>query len=205
MFRSHGSAVFSLLLSSAVLLSLTSCGSNPPPPPTDPELARARTRGALSGRGGRIEVAPLVEKLAGALQRTPHGEALSWSIDIAEDLTTPIDRDDLTEILGNLLENAMKWARSTIQVTGAVDRQGVPCLEVADDGPGIDQEHLPTVLSRGGRLSDTVPGTGLGLAIVQDVMAAYGAKITFARHPKLGGLSVTVALAQTSPDRPRGA
>ena len=157
------------------------------------ELARVRTRGTARGK---IEVAPLVEKLAGALKRTPRGEDLSWSIEVARGVTMPIDRDDLAEVLGNLLENAMKWARSTIQVSGAVDGCGVPCLEVADDGPGIDDEHLPTVLSRGGRLNDDVPGTGPGLAIVHDVMAAYGAEITFARHPKLGGLSVTLAFAK---------
>lgn len=164
------------------------------------ELARARTRGAVHGAWAKIMVAPVVLQLVNALGRTPRGEHLSWTIDVPETLAMPMDRDDLAEVLGNLLDNAIKWAGSAIHVTGALSKHGSPYLQIEDDGPGIAEDDIPTVLARGGRLSDEVSGTGLGLAIVQDVMAAYGSQVTLDRSRKLGGLSVTIALAPKRPD-----
>jgi len=103
-----------------------------------------------------------------------------------------VAREDLDELVGNLLDNACKWARTRCSVTArqAGARVGVV---VEDDGPGISAEMRSQVLTRGVRADEAVPGTGLGLAIVRDLTAAYGGKIVLDESP-LGGLRARIDL-----------
>lgn len=108
------------------------------------------------------------------------------------------EREDFEEITGNLLENAMKWARSVVVVSAAPTETGDPSAEmfalvIEDDGPGIPEDKAREVLKRGSRLDETKPGTGLGLAIVSDLVNEYGGRLLLERSD-LGGLKAMVQL-----------
>ena len=103
---------------------------------------------------------------------------------------------DLQEMLGNVLDNACKWARHAVQVSavagGHAPRRMVSIV-VDDDGPGIDADRRDAVIARGARLDESVPGSGLGLAIVQELVSLYGGSLTLGASP-LGGLRVELTL-----------
>jgi signal transduction histidine kinase len=108
------------------------------------------------------------------------------------------EREDLEDIVGNLLENAGKWAKSAIAVSAAGHaesggRAGWLEIVVEDDGPGIPAERRKDALRRGGRLDETKPGSGLGLAIVADLVDVYGGEIALGPSD-MGGLKVTLRL-----------
>jgi two-component system sensor histidine kinase PhoQ len=107
------------------------------------------------------------------------------------------DRGDITELLGNLVDNACKWCRSRVRVTVAVDPQaGVRerlSLFIDDDGPGISEENRPRVLQRGVRTDESVPGHGLGLAMVHDTVDLYGGSLNIETSP-LGGARFSLRL-----------
>ncbi|ACL61002.1 sensor histidine kinase [Methylobacterium nodulans] len=155
------------------------------------ELVRARA--GLRARSGPVQpVRLVVEQVIGVLRRTPQGQKLLWEIDAADDLGVRMDAQDLTEILGNLAENAATWAAGAVRIEGRREDTAV-ALRVEDDGPGVPDEQVGTVLARGGRLDETRPGTGLGLAIVGDLVEANGGSLALGRSP-LGGLLAEVRL-----------
>ncbi len=158
----------------------------------DHHLARAHT--AASGRtlGVRTPVVPAVQALKRALDRIFAGRAITISIDAIDDAVFRGQRQDLDEVLGNLMENGCKWARARVSVTVALE-DGRIVLTIDDDGSGLDPTRRTQVLERGMRLDETAPGSGLGLAIVRDIVTAYGGKFHLAESP-LGGLRATVAL-----------
>ena len=98
----------------------------------------------------------------------------------------------MLELLGNLLDNACKWARRRIDIRVSLGRD--LDLTVADDGPGIAEEDRDALLRRGGRLDEQEPGHGLGLAIVRDLVEAYHGTLGLNQSDHLGGLSVNVRL-----------
>ncbi len=109
-----------------------------------------------------------------------------------EDLLWPIEENDLNEIIGNLLDNAGKWATSCVELS--VSRTGDALrIIVRDDGRGVPEEELETLGTRGLQLDEQKPGHGLGLAIVLDLIARYSGDIRFENSPR-GGLSVTIVL-----------
>jgi signal transduction histidine kinase len=157
----------------------------------DRELARARV---LAGRRRSMRMtalAPLIRSLIATLARTPAGTRVRFEPRIAEDMRLPIDRTDLAEVLGNLLENAGRHAAGRVRIVADTDADG-PAIVIEDDGEGIVPSQLPRVLERGVRLDERGEGAGLGLAIVQDVLDAYGWRLDLARS-ELGGLKVTIA------------
>ena len=101
----------------------------------------------------------------------------------------PFDRIDLAEILGNLLENATRYAKSQVRITARKTPNGM-AIDIEDDGPGVVPEQRSVVLARGARLDERGDRTGLGLAIVQDVLDAYGWRLEL-NSSGLGGLRVT--------------
>jgi signal transduction histidine kinase len=107
------------------------------------------------------------------------------------------ETEDFEEIVGNLLENAMKWARSEVSVSlrasDGADQDRTAMLVIEDDGPGIPPERAAEALKRGKRLDETKPGSGLGLAIVSDLVDEYGGTLELGRA-ELGGLKVVVQL-----------
>ena len=107
-------------------------------------------------------------------------------------LVLPQDRDDLLELIGNLLDNACKFARKQVQLTIKEDVEGWT-ITVADDGPGVTDEHLATLTERGKRFDESAAGSGLGLAICKDICDSYKGELVFTNRPR-GGLGVRVFL-----------
>jgi two-component system sensor histidine kinase PhoQ len=106
---------------------------------------------------------------------------------------------DLQELLGNLIENAFKWARSRVLLTvkpgeTAPNRRPGLLLAVDDDGPGIPDERVPMVLQRGVRGDERVHGHGIGLSIVQDIIRSYRGELRVGRSTELGGARFEVRL-----------
>jgi signal transduction histidine kinase len=128
-----------------------------------------------------------VAKIAAALKRLPEGEALRWEIAVQENLAFPGDEGDLTEILGNLLDNARKWAHRRIRVSGRAEG-GEAGLVLEDDGPGMSEAAIAGI-ARGRRWDETRPGTGFGIAIARDLAEGVGARLRLSRS-ELGGLKV---------------
>lgn len=160
----------------------------------DRELARARVRGR-AGRGTKpsTDLAPLTRSLIATLARTAHGARVRFETSIADDLRMPLDRTDLAEVLGNLLENAARHAAARVRITAEQGDAG-PSVMIEDDGKGIDAAQLPQVLQRGTRLDERGGSAGLGLAIVQDVLDAYGLRLDLSAS-RLGGVKATISSA----------
>jgi signal transduction histidine kinase len=117
-------------------------------------------------------------------------------MDIADDACVPLDRVDLAEVLGNILENATRHATSRVRIT--TSGLAGPAIVVEDDGEGIAPAQLATALQRGVRLDERGGGAGLGLAIVQDILDAYNWRLKLDRS-NLGGLKATVAAEERWP------
>ncbi len=142
------------------------------------ELARTRLATGVAEEM-ECKVAETAERVVSVVKRTPEGERLAFVVDVDGHLTAPIDEGDLAEILGNLIENAARFARSTVHIAGEKKATGTT-ISIADDGPGIPDADKPSVLSRGVRLDENASGFGLGLAIVSDIVEAYGGSMTMA-------------------------
>ena len=156
------------------------------------ELARARVRGRAGALAGGVALAEAVDRLLGAFARMTEGAGLSWEAAVPSDLTAAMDPADLDEVLGNLCDNARKWARGRIRITAVPLGDGLR-LTVEDDGPGIPPAGRSAVLARGGRLDESAPGTGLGLTIVRDILDRYDGTLDLSESP-LGGLRVALTL-----------
>ena len=134
-------------------------------------LSRARIGTATSS--ARADVGKIAGQVANVVGRTPNGLKLNWQIDVAPQITAPIDADDLAEVLGNLLENAAKHAHSRVMISARSELDCVS-LEIIDDGVGIPPEQVTEAKTRGGRLDELKQGTGLGLAIVTEIVETWG-------------------------------
>ncbi|EXL10057.1 histidine kinase [Aquamicrobium defluvii] len=160
-------------------------------------LQRARVAAQRDSVVYRTPVKPLVERLARVIGKLNPNTKLS--VDLPEDdIVFAGEREDLEEMLGNLLENAMKWARSKVSISVAPvpGAEGEPDsfeIWIEDDGPGIPEDKARDALKRGRRLDESKPGTGLGLAIVTDLVNEYGGKLRLERGG-LGGLKAIVQL-----------
>jgi len=153
----------------------------------------ARARAAASGpAAATCEVAVCVEALIRAVRKLHAGRALSISSTVAPELRARVHREDLEEMLGNLLDNACKWARSRITLEASRDG-GMLSLVLDDDGPGLAPPLRTVVLERGVRADEAAPGHGLGLAIVRTLSEVYGGSIVLDYSP-LGGLRVRLSL-----------
>ncbi|MER8520787.1 MULTISPECIES: ATP-binding protein [unclassified Mesorhizobium] len=168
----------------------------------DHYLQRARVAAQRDSLVYRTPVAPLVQRMVRVLQKLNPQTALSLSLP-ATDIVFAGEREDLEELLGNLLDNAMKWARSAVAVSvkpisskGGAGTEGAASLfeiSIEDDGPGIPDDKAREVLQRGRRLDETKPGSGLGLAIVADLVNEYGGSLALERSV-MGGLKAMVRL-----------
>ncbi|MDF9774214.1 sensor histidine kinase [Pseudomonas baetica] len=121
-----------------------------------------------------------------------HGEHLALSYRAPAGLQLPWDREDLLELLGNLLDNACKWADTEIRLS-VVETAGGFELSVEDDGPGIPEDRRDQVLSRGTRLDEQTDGHGLGLGIVRDIVDTWGGRLSLLES-EWGGLKVVIEL-----------
>lgn len=154
------------------------------------ELGRARLAGEVLP-GAHFNCAEEVPALLDTL-RMIHSRGLQLEWQGEAGLRLPVDREDTLELLGNLLDNACKWAAARVQLTIQAHPQAY-VLQVEDDGPGIEASEREQVLQRGSRLDEEVAGHGLGLAIVRDIVDSWGARLTLTQSP-LGGLCVRIEL-----------
>jgi signal transduction histidine kinase len=122
-----------------------------------------------------------------------------FDIDGSKTAVVAIERQDLEEILGNLIENAAKYGGGSVFVTVDPEPEEKLCsVWVEDDGTGIDEEQRGQLFSRGARLDTSKPGTGLGLAIVRDVAQIYGGSVELDESEDLGGLLVRLRLPRAA-------
>ena len=156
----------------------------------DHYLVRARTAAAGSVLGQRTEVEPVIEDLARTLMRIHAERNIQVTAHVKPGLVFRGERHDLEEMLGNLMDNACKWAASRVRVSAAAVKGRIRII-VDDDGPGLSAEQRETAFRRGKRLDEGVPGSGLGLSIVKDVVELYGGRVSLA-DSELGGLRVVL-------------
>ncbi len=163
----------------------------------DWHLARARAAAAQGLPGARVALGPVFSGLLRVLDRVhaERGIALTC-LPMAPDLAFAGEIQDLQEMLGNLLDNACKWARHEVRFSaGAVESARGRRLQIVidDDGPGIAEDRREAVVARGARLDESVPGSGLGLAIVNELVGLYGGSVRLETSPS-GGLRAEVEL-----------
>ncbi|MCA9473517.1 MAG: HAMP domain-containing histidine kinase [Nitrospirales bacterium] len=162
-------------------------------------LSKARTSGAVGLLRNRINVGPIAQDLRFSMDHLYKEKALSIDIHGLDDCYFQGDAHDLEEMLGNLLDNACKWAKRHVRINGERQKGGWSmCVE--DDGLGISQGQMAEVLKRGRRLDEATPGHGLGLSIVHDIIVLYGGSLSLS-HSSLGG--ARACLQWPEPDRAR--
>lgn len=148
------------------------------------ELARSRTHGALDTVSKRTPVAPIVDRLVDLMRRVDREQKIEWDVEIPSSTHSAMEADDLAEVVGNLFDNARKWASSRVEVRLVTEGEKT-FLSVADDGPGIDTASADAIMTRGVSLAGKSPSSsGLGLSIVSDTLAAYGQKLAVASGAK---------------------
>jgi two-component system sensor histidine kinase PhoQ len=158
------------------------------------QLRRARATGATGLGTEPVAVAPIVEDLKQTLDKVYRDKRVACVIDVAENAMFRGDPGDLTEILGNLMDNGYKYCKSRVRVTArpASDRL---VITVGDDGRGITAEEAATLFRRGKRADESVPGQGIGLAVVRETVELYRGTLDVARSD-LGGAELRVELAR---------
>jgi len=162
----------------------------------DRHLTRARAAARVSGLGARTGLAPIVEALERTLSAIHRDKNLDISTEIAAGAAIVAERQDVEEMLGNLMDNACKWAQHRVEVSAELTPDKAfrrVLIRVEDDGPGLDPTMRDKAIERGERLDEATPGSGLGLSIVRDLVEAYEGSLKLTTS-KLGGLQVEIDL-----------
>jgi signal transduction histidine kinase len=155
-------------------------------------LARIRAAGPLSAASGRTKVGTILQDLSFSLDIIHRERGVAIDVDCPDEAMFAGDAADLAEMLGNLMDNACKWARSRVRATAAVGGEHLDVV-IEDDGPGIPVARREAALKRGGRLDQTAPGSGLGLDIVREIAELYRGSLQLEDSP-LGGLRARLIL-----------
>jgi signal transduction histidine kinase len=158
----------------------------------DYHLTQARATTPGSAPGARCPVLASVEGLTRTLEKLYAARGLVIEADVSSEHFVRGQREDLEEMLGNLFDNACKWAKSNVKIR-SVQEDGAVVLTVDDDGPGLSPSIRDQVLQRGVRADEAAPGSGLGLAIVRDLVQLYEGAITLHDSP-MGGLRASLRL-----------
>ncbi|MEO1067036.1 MAG: ATP-binding protein [Pseudomonadota bacterium] len=137
------------------------------------------------------KVKPIVDGLARAMSKIYRDRDIRITVALDSEQKFSGERQDLEEALGNLIDNACKWASSTVRISGKSE-DGSLILDIEDDGPGLSEDEQKRALKRGERLDEHKPGSGLGLSIVRDLVNAYDGEFSMARSD-MGGLKATIA------------
>jgi signal transduction histidine kinase len=141
------------------------------------ELARARTHGAVVRFGTRPHVRPIIERLVDLMRRVDSDGRLAWTVSVPADVQTVMESADFAEVVGNLVDNARKWARKSIAIT-VTTVSGRRILSIADDGPGVIAGKRDEIMRHGVHFGRDGDGSsGLGLAIVSDILAEYDLRL----------------------------
>ena len=138
----------------------------------------------------------IVGELVRILKRSPSGERLRFEIDGPNTETVPMDPADFRELIGNLLENAVKWATAEIRVRWKRNEDGLR-LTISDDGPGVPEQELGNLTRRGWRLDMASPGSGLGLSIVREIVDVYRIGFMLRNRKADSGLEAELLFAHT--------
>ncbi len=152
------------------------------------ELARVSTNIVQTRKS---PAANIINRMMKNIKKLPRGRELEWSLDVPEYLASPFDEHELSELVGNLLDNARKWAKSTVHVSAKNLNSDRGWIKFSDDGPGIKKPNINSVLARGGRLDEATPGTGIGLSIVTDLVSQKNGFLEFSDSPN-GGLTISI-------------
>ncbi|MBF0263601.1 MAG: GHKL domain-containing protein, partial [Magnetococcales bacterium] len=160
---------------------------------TSRELKRVRLSGVRSPVG-RLEMIGELRVLVDVMRRAHGGRKVRIETVMPDSMEAMIDREDLLELVGNLLDNACKWAAERVRLS-VTEAEGWR-LRVEDDGPGCPPEQFERILRRGGRAEDAegVAGHGIGLSVVLEIVLDYGGEIELGRSAALGGFCVEVVL-----------
>jgi signal transduction histidine kinase len=163
-------------------------------------LERARLAARLSSIGSVTEIGPVVTALARTMEKIHHDRGIAIDVEAPEDVRFRGERQDLEEMIGNLVDNACKWAKSRVSVEvlrdgSAAREQPLVRLVIDDDGPGLSpaQREEAQEAHRGRRLDETKPGSGLGLSIVVELADLYGGELSLGTAP-IGGLRAELVL-----------
>lgn len=160
-------------------------------------LDRARAAARAGAIGVTTDVTPSVEALERTFAKIYKSRELAFSLALQADLKFRGERQDLEDMLGNLMDNAAKWAqgRVLVEARGGIESDGRRYIEfaISDDGPGLPAERRVDVMKRGQRLDETKPGSGLGLSIVADLARLYGGSLSL-DTATLGGLCARLRL-----------
>jgi len=168
----------------------------------DGHLARARLDLSRHRTAAVVPLLVSIDGIVRTLERLYSDRGIAFDVRVADDVEVMAAKDDLDEILGNVLDNASKWAHTTSRVTARTDADRVGIV-IDDDGPGISEDVRNRLPSRGLRADETTPGTGFGLSIAHDLARAYGGRLSLESSP-LGGLRVVIELPVARPGRARG-
>ncbi len=157
-------------------------------------LKRARMAATTGSSGRQCSVVTVVDGIIGVMKRVHADRALTIRSDAVDPKATFLgEQQDLQEILGNLVDNACKWAKSQVVVSARVSGRGL-VIRVEDDGPGVAPDRYSEILQRGVRIDELVPGTGLGLSIVAELVTLYDGTLRFSSS-SLGGLVAEVTFS----------
>ena len=163
----------------------------------DAQLGRSLARMRASNTGelthSRTDLSNSVERLSRLFSVMAEREGKTLVSDNEAGLLVRMDPQDIEEVIGNLLDNALKWSRTTFQITAKRTDRGIE-IRVEDDGPGIPEGARDEALRSGSRLDTSVRGTGLGLSISVDLLVAYGGKLELRTSERLGGLACEVTI-----------
>ena len=155
------------------------------------QLQRAATAGA-SSIGKAVDVNVLIKRILESLHKVYRDKDITVRINTEKTLSFKGDEGDLMEVLGNLLDNAFKWADTTIDISADISNKKLSII-VSDDGPGIAKDKRDNLLQRGVRADQQTPGHGIGLSIVLNIVQAYHGSLDI-QHSRSGGAKIIVIL-----------
>jgi signal transduction histidine kinase len=161
----------------------------------DYHLAHARAAASGATPGSHCSIAVSFEGLARTLLRLHADRGVTIHADFLAGNSVRVERGDLDEMLGNLLDNACKWAKSRVTISSSLDDSST-LITIDDDGPGLDAALHEEVLQRGVRADEAAPGSGFGLAIVRDLAELYGGSIAL-DESRLGGVRAMLRLPRS--------
>ena len=154
-------------------------------------LQRARLAGEGPG-GSFFKATEEIPPLLATLKNMYYSKSLVFDTDISSDITITADREDMLELIGNLLDNACKWASHRIRLS--LQQNTAIHITIEDDGPGVDADKLESLTQRGLRLDEKIEGHGLGLSIANEIVASLGGQLHLQRSSLLGGMQVSITL-----------
>ena len=164
----------------------------------DHELKRARLAGS-GGAAQRFEAADELPPMIELLKRIYSDKPINIEASYPQTVIQNLDRNDMMELLGNLLDNACKWAKH--KIVCRIEVTDFVTVIVEDDGIGVTEEQLDKLTQRGSRIDESLPGHGLGLSIVNEIVELYQGSLQLDDSEELGGLRVTVQLKRTTAEQ----